>query len=218
MPDLIVCTGPEFGRGSLGELRVANTRAVTWPYSSSPATAAAQMAAANALRFDGVLGTPAGGLWVPQVAPSGGTVRQSATPATVVPVGAAVVEDTLTAVPFTNPSAVQVMGVKCTMTWQSDVTVGGSTWAELWTGATLSVGSPAIPWFAQDSNAAGASTFIWHSSVTEALYFTVPVSSALNLLPRIGVKNFTGSAALAWTGWRFIATWSSWLIDPVTAG
>jgi hypothetical protein len=218
MPDLNVCTGRAFGVGSLGELEPANARPAPWPFSSSPATAAAQMAAANGLRYDQSTITPGGGLWVPQVGPATASSRQSGAPASSIAVAGSATEATLTSVAFVNTSSVQTLAVKATLTWSASILFGGSTWMELWGGATLSVGAPSVAFAALDSSPAGTGSFVWTANCTDTLVFTVAPASTVNVIPRIGVKNVAGASAMTWNSWRFSLGAFSALLDPVAEG
>lgn len=218
MPDLNVCTGPAFGTGSQGELEPANTRTVVWPFATLPATVAAQMAAANGLRYDRTTIAPGGGLWVAQVGPNTANTQQSGSPASAVAVGSTVTEATLTPMAITNTSSVQTLAVMLAITWQAALAFGGSTWMEVWGGATLSVGTPSIPWAAVDSNGAGTGSFIWTGGRADNLAFTVAPASTVNVVPRLGVRNMAGASAMTWNSWRLSASAIYALVDPVAEG
>lgn len=213
MPNLNVCTGPAFGVGSLGELEPANVRLAVWPFSANPATAAAQMQAANGIRYDQTTIAPGGGLWVPEVGPNTSMTRQSGSPGTAVASGASPIEQTLTSVPFANSSALQTMAVLVSLTWAVAVTLAGtSSNVELWGGATLSAGTAAVTWDAQDSEF--NNSFSWRGKASDVLAFTVPPSSTVNVVPRIGVKVVSG-ATVTWASWRMVVGAVYALIDPI---
>jgi hypothetical protein len=216
MVNLNVCTGGAFGVGSLGELEPANVRPLAWPFSSSPATAAAQMAAANGLRYDQTTGTPGGGLWVPEVGPNASTNRQSGAPASTITSGSATSEASLSNVSFVNTSSVQTLSVMVTLTWAASVTFGATASnCELWGGASLSVGSASVTWDAQDSD--NGASWTWRSNAGDSLAFTVAPASTVNVIPRLGIKNVSGGS-VTWNNWRLTVTGFSALVDPSTEG
>lgn len=218
MPNLNVCTGRAFGTGSLGELEPANVRSLTWPFSSSPTGAAAQMAAANGLRYDQSTASPGGGLWVPQVGPNAAMIRQSGAPGSVLATNSTQ-DASLTNVSFTNPSTIQTLAVMVQLTFTLWLQLGGANWAELWASASLSVGSAAIPYEAYDAdNAPGA--YQWHAAYSDSMAFTVAPSSTVNLIPRLTAKNVSGSGspALTFAGWHFVCSSFTALIDPSSEG
>lgn len=218
MPNLNVCTGRAFGVGPLGELEPANVRSAIWPFSSSPATAAAQMAAANGLRYDQTIASPGGGMWVPQVGPSAASSRQSGAPSSSIAVAGTATEATLTNIAFVNTSSVQTLSVVATLAWSASIQFGGSTWMELWGGATLSAGAPSVTFAALDSSPAGTGSFIWTGNATDTLVFTVAPASTVNVVPRIGVKNVAGASAMTWNSWRFTLGAFAALLDPIAEG
>lgn len=215
MPNLNVCTGAAFGVGSLGELEPANVRSVVWPFSSSPTTAAAQMAAANGLRYDQTTVRPGGGLWVPQVGPKATDVKQTGSPGASVATNATVTAAT-TNIPFANTSTVQSLAVLAVLTFTVAVSVTGATWVELWAGATLSVGSSQIVYGPQvGDNSPGA--FTWHDAYTDSLAFSVAPSSTVNIIPQFAVKNAGGPTA-TFISWVLHACSFTALIDPTAEG
>lgn len=219
MPNLNVCTGRAFGVGALGELEPANVRNVAWPYSSIPATASAQMLAANGLRYDQTTLVPGGGLWVAQVGPNTSTSRQTGAPASSVAVGSTPEAGAgLTALSFVNPSSVQTMAVLTTLTWSASIAFGLSTWMELWAGASISPGTANVPWGAADSNPAGTGSFVWTANASDSMAFTVPPASTVALTARLGVKNVAGTGVMTWNSWRFSASSVFALIDPTVQG
>lgn len=215
MPNLTVCTGPAFGVGSVGELEPANVRRAPWPFSSSPSTASAQMQAANGIRYDQTTLTPGGGLWVAQVSPNTSSSRQTGSPASPVAVSSTVTEATLSAVSFTNPSALQTLAVMVSLTWAANIAFGGSTWMEVWGGASLSVGAANVPWGALDSDGGGTGSFTWTGNGSDSLAFTVAPAATVVLTPRLGVRNVAGASAMTWNSWKLVASAVVALIDPV---
>lgn len=215
MPNLNVCTGQAFGVGSLGELEPANVRSVAWPFSSSPTTAAAQMAAANGLRYDQVTVRPGGGLWVPQVGPKVADVKQTGSPGASVTSSASVTAATSN-IPFANTSTVQSLAVLAELTFTVAVGTTGANWVELWAGATLSVGTSQIVYGPQVGDSA-PSAFTWHDAYTDSLAFSVAPSSTVNIVPQLAVKNVGGPTA-TFVSWVLHVCSITALIDPTTEG
>lgn len=216
MPNLNVCTGPAFGVGSLGELEPANVRSAVWPFSSNPATAAAQMQSANGIRYDQTTIAPGGGLWVPEVGPVASTVRQSGSPGTNIAANGNFAAAVVNNVPFQNVSAVQTMTVMAILTFTVAVQTGGTAWVELWAGATLSAGSAAITYGPQmGDNASG--NYVWHSSYSDSLVFTVAPSTTVNVVPQLQVKNASasGGPTATFISWTCNVAAFSALLDPI---
>jgi len=217
VPDLNVCTGQAFGVGSLGELEPANLRNVAWPFSVSPATAAAQMQAANGLRYDQSTITPGGGMWVAQVCPAQVQNSQSGTPGTTLAASSTVSEAVLTNVAFTNPSSVQTMVVLASATWSALVTAGTAP-TELWAAMTIG-GTSYVPWAAINSDSGSAvSTFPMTYNASRGFTFTVAPGSTVQMTPRLGAHNLSTTAAVTWNSWAWSVAAISVLLDPTTAG
>jgi len=217
MVNLLVCTGPAFGVGPLGELEPANVRAQAWPWSSAPATAATQMQTANGLRYDESTATPGGGLWVAQVCPSQVSNSQTGTPALSLPASSVQAEATLANVAFTNPSSLQTMLVQATATWRA-VLAAGQQATELWAGMTIG-GTSYFPWsiVTSDGGAVLAATPKTYNA-SLPFVFTVPPGSTVQMTPRLGVHNLSTTTAITWTSWAWSVAATAILADPVTAG
>jgi len=217
VPDLNVCTGAAFGTGSLGELEPANVRNVVWPFSAAPATAAAQMQAANGLRYDQTTIRPGGGLWVAQVCPVRTANSQAGTPGTSLAASSAVNEVTLTNVAFTNPSSVQTMAVLATATWAA-VLASGASPTELWAAMTIG-GTSYLGWAVMNSDGGSATTTVSKTyNASRGFVFTVPPGSTVQMTPRLGVHNLSTTAAVTFTSWSWSVAAMAMLLDPTAAG
>lgn len=217
MPDLKVCTGAAFGVGSLGELEPANLRPVVWPFSISPATASAQMQAANGLRYDQSTIAPGGGMWVAQVCPAQVQNAQNGTPGLTLAASSAVSEATLVNVAFTNPSSVQTMVVLATAAWAALITEGTAP-TELWAAMTIG-GVASMPWAAISSDPGSAvSTFPKTYNASRGFTFTVAPGSTVQMTPRLGAHNLSTTTAVTWNSWAWSVAAISVLLDPTTAG
>ncbi len=217
MPDLNVCTGRAFGVGTLGELEPANLRSVAWPFSASPATAAAQMQAANGLRYDQSTAAPGGGMWVAQVCPKQVLNSQSGTPGTSLAASSPVNEVTLTNVAFTNPSSLQTMVVLATVTWAA-VLASGAQPTELWAAMTIG-GTSSLGWAVINSDGGSAVTSVSKTyNASRGFTFTVPPGSTVQMTPRLGVHNLSTTTAVTFTSWAWSVAAVAVLLDPTTAG
>lgn len=205
MPDLIVCTGVEFGTGDLGELKLAGANDNPW-------TLPGLMADENALNVD-----PAGGVWTaPHGCYSWLSQQTNKTLSTALAAGGTY-SAPLTAVTIANPSSASKMRLTVAVKFRMYLTspAGGLVYHRA---SLLYGGSPATVWtMASKSQPISASVPIVDSQ-TEVLETLVAAGASVTLQLAQSFVSHASSAAMTVTGYEADIAHTGWLIDPTQAG